>query len=39
MGSGKPVIALISYYGLCLEFGINNIEYLPGGLSVKTKID
>ena len=39
IGSSKPVIALLSYYSLCLEFSINNVEYLLSSLSIKTKID
>ena len=30
VGSGKPVVTLLTYYGLCLEFGIDEVEYLLG---------
>ena len=38
IGSSKLVITLITYYGLYLEFRVNNIEYLLSGLGAKTKL-
>ena len=28
IGSGKPVVTLLTYYRLCLEFSIDEVEYL-----------